>query len=91
VITAATWDSLGYVRHLLGQHEAAVGCYRRAAAMYAEFGAVWYRAEVLINLGDTHEAAGDRRAARELWREALGIFERAHHPGTERLRAKMRA
>ncbi|HWF82368.1 MAG TPA: BTAD domain-containing putative transcriptional regulator [Streptosporangiaceae bacterium] len=90
VITASTWDSLGYVRHLLGQHAAAVSCYQRAAAMFAEIGAVWYRAEVLINLGDSHEATGDRRAARELWQEALEVFERAHHPQTERLRAKMR-
>src|SRR5262249_43518803 len=69
-VEATTWDSLGYVRHLLGQHGAAVSCYRRAAAMFAEIGAVLNRAEVLINLGDAHEEAGDRSAARELWREA---------------------
>jgi tetratricopeptide (TPR) repeat protein len=90
VIAAATWDSLGYVRHLLGQHDAAVSSYQLAAAMYAESGAVWYRAEVLTNLGDAHEAAGDRQAARGLWQEALEVFERTHHPGTERLRAKVR-
>jgi tetratricopeptide (TPR) repeat protein len=88
-ITAATWDSLGYVRHLLGQHEAAVSCYRQAAAIFAECGVVCYRAEVVINLGDIHEAAGDRQEARKLWREALEVFEQAHHPGTERLRAKI--
>ncbi|HEY2549686.1 MAG TPA: BTAD domain-containing putative transcriptional regulator [Streptosporangiaceae bacterium] len=88
--TAATWDSLGYVRRLLGQHEEAARCHQQAAAMYAELGAVWYRAEVLSSLGDTHEAAGDRQAALERWQEALEIFERAHHPGTERLRAKVR-
>jgi DNA-binding SARP family transcriptional activator/tetratricopeptide (TPR) repeat protein/transcriptional regulator with XRE-family HTH domain len=89
VIAAATWDSLGYVRHLLGQHEAAVSCYERAATMYADLGAVWYRAEVLINLGDAHAGAGDRHAASELWREALEVYEQTHHPGTERLRARL--
>lgn len=88
-IIAATSDSLGYVRHLPGQHEAAVSCYRQAAAIFAECGAVCYRAEVLVNLGDTHEAAGDVHEARELWREALEVFEQIHHPGTERLRAKI--
>ncbi len=88
-VAAATWDSLGYVRHLLGQYEAAVTCYRQSAAMYAELNAFWYRAEVLINLGDTYEASGDRQAARELWREALEVFERTRHPDTERLRAKL--
>jgi DNA-binding SARP family transcriptional activator len=91
VIAAATWDSLGYVRRLLGQHEAAVSCYQLAAAMYAELGALWFRAEVLINLGDAHEAAGDQRAARELWQEAFAVFEQTHHPGTDRLRAKLQA
>ncbi|HEY7143553.1 MAG TPA: BTAD domain-containing putative transcriptional regulator [Streptosporangiaceae bacterium] len=89
VTTAATWDSIGYVRHLLGQQGAAVSCYQQAADIYAELGAVWYRAEVLANLGDTHEAAGDRQAARELWREALEVFEQTPHPYTERLRARM--
>jgi tetratricopeptide (TPR) repeat protein len=77
------------VRHLLGQHEAAVSCYRQAAAIFAECGAVCYRAEVVINLGDVHDAAGDRQEARKLWQEALEVFEQAHHPGTERLRAKI--
>jgi hypothetical protein len=45
----------------------------------------------LINLGDTHKAAGDRQAAHKLWQEALEVFERAHHPGTERLRTKVEA
>jgi tetratricopeptide (TPR) repeat protein len=89
VIAAGTWDSLGYARHLLGQHEAAVSCYQRAAAMFAELGTPWYRAEVLINLGNTYQAAGDRQAARELWQEALEVYERAHHPGTESLRSKI--
>ncbi len=89
VIAAATWDSLGYVRGLLGQHEAAVSCYQVAAAIYADLGSAWYRAEVLINLGDTHAAAGDRQAARDLWREALEVFERTHHPGTESVRGRL--
>lgn len=77
------------MRRLLGQHEAAVSCYRQAATIYAECGAVCYRAEVLVNLGDAHELAGDRQEARELWQEALEVFEQIYHPGTERLRAKL--
>jgi tetratricopeptide (TPR) repeat protein len=89
VLAAATWDSLGYVRHLLGQHDRAVSCYQRAALMFAELGADWYRAQVLINLGDAYEAAGDRQAARELWLEALPVFEQHHHPETSRVRARL--
>jgi DNA-binding SARP family transcriptional activator len=89
VIAAATWDSLGYVRHLRGEHEAAVTCYQLAAAIYADLGSLWYRAEVLINLGDTHDAAGDRQIAHKLWQEALEVFEQTHHPDTERVRSKI--
>ena len=89
-IAALTWDSLGYVRHLLGEHEAAVSCYQRAAAIFTDIGATLNRAEALINLGDTYAAAGDRQAARDQWQEALEVFELSHHPETERLRAKIR-
>jgi tetratricopeptide (TPR) repeat protein len=89
VIAAATWDSVGYVRGLLGQYEAAVSCYQVAAEIYAGLGSVWYRAEVLSNLGDTYAAAGDHGAARDRWREALAVFERTHHPGTESLRVRL--
>ncbi len=86
---AATWDSLGYVRQLLGQHETAVRCYEQAAAIYADLGAVWYRAEVLNNLGEAHEANGERQAARDLWREALEVFELTQHPQAATLRARV--
>ncbi len=89
MVAAATWDSLGFVRCLLGQREVAIGCYQRAAKLYADFDAVWYRAEVLINLGDTYEEAGNRQSARELWHEALEVFEQTHHPDTEALRARV--
>ena len=72
----------------MGTHQGRVS---PGAGAVSLFGAVWYRAEVLINLGDTYEAAGDRQAARELWQEALEVFEQTHHPGTERLRTKMQA
>jgi DNA-binding SARP family transcriptional activator len=91
VVAGATWDSLGYIRHLRGEHEAAISCYRQAAAIYADFGGIWSRAEVLVNLGDTHESAGDRQTARELWREALEIFEQTRHRDTERLRTRLAA
>ena len=86
---AATWDSLGYVRQLLGQHETAVRCYEQAAAIYADLGAVWYRAEVLTNLGEAHEANGERQVARDLWREALEVFELTQHPQAATLRVRV--
>ena len=88
-LAALIWDSLGYVRRVLGEYEEAISCYQQAAAMLAELGAEFHRAQVLIGLGDTHETSGDSHAARELWQEALEVFEQTHHPETERLRAKI--
>ncbi len=89
VVAAATWDSLGFVRHLQGHYEAAVSCYQQAVALYADLGSVWNRADVLINLGETHLAAGALRVARDLWQEALEVFEQTHHPDTGQLRARL--
>jgi DNA-binding SARP family transcriptional activator len=90
-LAALIWDSLGYVRRVLGDYSEAIGCYQHAAAMLAELDADFYRAQVLIGLGDTHETCGDRQTARELWHEALEVFEQTHHPETDRLRAKVQA
>jgi hypothetical protein len=46
---------------------------------------------VLTLLGDTHEAAGRSGTARELWRQALEIFDEMRHPLAEQLKGKLAA
>jgi hypothetical protein len=39
--------------------------------------------------GDTHRAAGDYKAARTPWQEALAIFEELDHRDAELVRSKL--
>jgi hypothetical protein len=47
------------------------------------------RGAVLAQLGDTHDAAGDRSAARSGWRAALTILDELTHPDADDLRRKL--
>ena len=42
-------------------------CYSRAADLRAEVGSRFRQAETLSCLGDTHQSAGHREAARDAW------------------------
>jgi hypothetical protein len=44
---------------------------------------------VLDHLGDTRHGAGDPRAARGAWQQALAILDDIHHPDAETIRAKL--
>jgi tetratricopeptide (TPR) repeat protein/transcriptional regulator with XRE-family HTH domain len=76
---AGTWDTLGLVSQRVGEHAEAVACYLRAAALDREVGNRFDLARALAHLGDTHHAIGDLSAARNVWAEALAIFEDLHH------------
>ena len=89
---AATWDSLGYAHHRLAQYAPAITCYEQALALLHEIGDVHYRyhmAGTLTHLGDTFQAAGNPRAARNAWQQALAILDELHHQDGDALRAKL--
>jgi hypothetical protein len=44
----------------------------------------------LIGIGETHRAAGNARAARGAWQQALVILDELHPPEARKLRAKLR-
>lgn len=86
---AASWDSLGYAHHRLGQHAEAVGCYVRAAGLHHAAGERSDEAQVLIHLGDTHAAAGDLDRAAATWQAALALLAELDHPDAERVRTRL--
>jgi len=47
------------------------------------------QAATLARLGDTHAAAGDEKAARSRWHQALDLLDELHHPDGDRLRDKL--
>jgi DNA-binding SARP family transcriptional activator/tetratricopeptide (TPR) repeat protein len=86
---SATLDSLGYAHHQLGQYAEAIVCYREAIGIDGGAGDRRVRAEVLIHLGDSLQAAGHQEQAREAWLEALAILEALPQPETERVQSRL--
>jgi tetratricopeptide (TPR) repeat protein len=86
---AITWDSLGYVHHQLGGLEDSVGCYQRAVKLLRDLGHSGTAGTSLVDLGEVYQAAGERAAAREAWREALQIFEEFSDPGADGVRERL--
>jgi len=80
---AATLDSLGYCHHQAGRHRQAVTFYEHALDTYADIGERYYRAHTLIRLGETRQASGNPRAARDHWQQAAQLLDDLHHPDAE--------
>jgi hypothetical protein len=43
----------------------------------------------MAHLGDAHQAARDTAAARRAWQQALAVLDGLHHPGADRVRARL--
>lgn len=86
---AATWDSLGYAHHQLGQHDQARDCYQHALPMFHDLGDRFEEADVLTHLGDSCRAAGDVEAAADAWRRALAILDDLGHPDAVDVRVRL--
>jgi tetratricopeptide (TPR) repeat protein/transcriptional regulator with XRE-family HTH domain len=84
---SATLDSLGYIHHQLGHYAEAIACYQRG--LDCDAGDRRVRAETLIHLGDSQQASGNQKAAREAWLEALAILEGLQQPDTDRVHARL--
>jgi tetratricopeptide (TPR) repeat protein len=87
---AATWDSLGYAHHGLHRYERAVFCYRQALDVLRDIGDRYNEAGTRARLGDTYDAAGDKGAALDAWRQALVILDECDHPDAAQVRARLR-
>ena len=68
------WVRLGEFHHLLGEHEQAVSCHRRAVALWRGLGNRADEAVTLVSLGDSALAAGKPAQAREAWESAVTIL-----------------
>ena len=86
---AYAWDSVGYARHHLGEYLQAVACYRRALTLAREVGDRFNQVEILIRLGDSHDADGQPQAARKAWQQALNILDDLDHPLADEIRGRL--
>ncbi|MGI5245904.1 tetratricopeptide repeat protein [Dactylosporangium sp. CA-139066] len=76
---------LGRVHAALGDYERAVDRYRDALERFTALGARLDEAETATRLGDALEGA----PAIGLWRRALAIYERLHHPAAATVAARL--
>jgi tetratricopeptide (TPR) repeat protein len=86
---AAAWDSLGYAHYLLSHHTEAIACYQRSCDMAHQIRDTNHEADVLLRLGDAHQAAGDQDAARRAWQQALAIIDDLNRPDAGQARARL--
>jgi DNA-binding SARP family transcriptional activator len=82
-------DSVGYIHHLLGDHDEAVGSFRLAVAGFVATGDRLLEANSLDQLADAYLATGRRPEAEASWRRALAIMEELEHTGSAAVRAKL--
>jgi tetratricopeptide (TPR) repeat protein len=87
---AASWDSIGWAHHQLGEYGPAEQAYRQAIALYGTLRDRYNVAATLVNLGDTHHGCGALAAARDAWTEALGILRELDHRDAEQVAARLR-
>ena len=90
----ATWDTLGLAHHLLGCHDEAISCFRNGLALVRETGDRHLESLLLYRLGASCDAAGDPRAAREAWHQALSIEDDMNLTDSgwaDRIRARLTA
>ncbi|MEU7469470.1 BTAD domain-containing putative transcriptional regulator [Streptomyces sp. NPDC044984] len=89
---AQGWDVLGYPLRQLGRYEDSVASYRRALEAFEELGDHRNVVGVLMRLGDTRLAMGDREAARAYWERALaGAEQQALSHSAQQVRALLAA
>lgn len=86
---SATLDTLGYIHHQLGQYGEAIACFGEAMSIDGDADNQRVRAEILIHLGDSQQAAGNQQAARGAWQEALALLEELHQPDTDRVQSRL--
>ncbi len=87
---AATWHSLGYIHHHLGDYPQSLSCYERSLTICRELADSYNEADTLDHMGNVHHSAGDLISARRAWTQSLSIFEQIDHPSGDLVRAKLR-
>jgi DNA-binding SARP family transcriptional activator/tetratricopeptide (TPR) repeat protein len=86
----AALESIGIIRHRLGQHGDAIASYQQALSILRSLGETWLTASPLDNLGDVYHATGDHDAARDSWKQAIAVLDDSQLPGADEIRQKLR-
>ena len=88
---AATQAMLGCVHQARGELPEAISCFNSALSLLPGDTPAWarQRAEYLAEIAESYEALGDVQSAREAWKAALELLDRAGHPLAAEVRSKL--
>ncbi|MFF5234542.1 BTAD domain-containing putative transcriptional regulator [Dactylosporangium sp. NPDC000521] len=86
---AATWDTVGFAYHHLGQLDRAASCFRRSIRYYERSGDVYLLSEVHEHLGAVLLDRGDRDGARAQWQQAERLLDELQHGRVMQLRRRL--
>jgi hypothetical protein len=86
---AAAWDSIGFIQHHLKGYTEAIHCYTQAITLFDTAGDQYKKAETLLRLGETHQAAGRSEIAHDIWQQAWVILSNLGHPKADEAYAKI--
>jgi len=81
----------GFACQASGDLEGAIACFKEALDLVPDAGpsSQGPRAELLAELGETYQAAGDLPSARSAFQQAMECYESLHHPAAGQLRARL--
>ncbi|MDT5032844.1 MAG: hypothetical protein QOC94_3015, partial [Actinoplanes sp.] len=85
----ASWNSLGFAYHKLGQYADAAAAYESAIACAREGADRYSEAHGLRHLGDVRAESGQLTDARHSWLTALTILDELGHPDAAVVRARL--
>ncbi len=86
---AATWHTIGYVHLQTSNYPGARAAFANALDIVRDTPSQAWYAGILADLAEVHRAARAPSTARELWLEALAIFDHLDHPRARAVRARL--
>lgn len=80
--------TMGMIHHGRGDHLTARSYFERSFTLDRQLGDHYWQAICLEQLGEVHEALGQRDAAQLCWHDAFTILDRLGHPDAARVRGR---
>ncbi|NKE60344.1 tetratricopeptide repeat protein, partial [Lentzea sp. PSKA42] len=89
VAEAVALDSVAHSQRHLGDLAGAAATSERAVEIFRAASYRVLEAQALVNLGDTHHAAGEAERARQTWQYALAIYEHLGDRAADQVRDRL--
>jgi DNA-binding SARP family transcriptional activator/tetratricopeptide (TPR) repeat protein len=89
ILRAATWDTIGFAYHNLGQLDHAADCFRRSIHYYVRTGDTYLMSEAYEHLGAVLLDLDDRDGARTQWQQVERILAELQHSRLAEIRQRL--